>query len=67
MNIYIYIYLFIYLFHMLECDLAVRHGKMGGSNWVNWVAGQTGHESKIGNFKLVKKGFMSIRLRVGSG
>ena len=52
---------------MLKCDLAVRHSKMSGSNWVNWVAGQTGHESKIGNFKLVKKGFMSIRLRVGSG
>ena len=52
---------------MLECDLAVRHGKMSGSNWVNWVADQTGHESKICHFNLVKKGFMSIRLRVGSG
>ena len=51
---------------MLECDLAVRHGKMGGSGWVNWVAGQTGHGLKMGHFKLVKKGFVSIRLWVGS-
>ena len=25
--------------------IKARHGKTGGSGWVNWVAGQAGHGS----------------------
>ena len=48
--------------------MAKRAGRVGsGSGRVNWVTGQTGHESKTGHFKRVENGFGSIGLRVGSG
>ena len=43
-----------------------RHGKTVRLGRVNRVANQTGHRSKTGHFKRVKKGFRSIGLRVGS-
>ena len=52
----------------LKLDMAKWVGRVGsGSDRINWIAGQTGHESKMGHFKRVKNKFRSIELRVGSG
>ena len=61
-------YKFIYPIYKIHFSLlTLRHDKMGGSDRVNRVMGQTGHGSKTGHFKRVKNGFRLIGLRVRSG